>query len=192
MSTRKMRYRTLIARLEPWKKCPVCEQTKSPRNFEKNRNVCRECKTAQQKLPEKVAVKWRLCDVCGNAKVRGLPCKNCKKKPTKCVCGKSLSRNSKLCGSCNKLKRKSQWLNKPMSEVRKMKNGLCRIRSEAREIGKKQNWNSCSICGYDKHIHIAHIKPVAAFADHETVREVNDLTNLKPLCPNCHWEHDNL
>ena len=50
---------------------------------------------------------------------------------------------------------------------------------------------SCSICGYDKHIEVAHIKSVAEFDDSATVKEINSIDNLIGLCPNHHWEYDN-
>ena len=49
----------------------------------------------------------------------------------------------------------------------------------------------CAICGYDKHIEIAHIKSVAEFDDSVTIAEINSIDNLIALCPNHHWEYDN-
>ena len=49
----------------------------------------------------------------------------------------------------------------------------------------------CIICGYDKHIEIAHIKAVSEFSDDTLISEINDINNLAPLCPNHHWEFDN-
>ena len=51
--------------------------------------------------------------------------------------------------------------------------------------------HSCKNCGYDKHIDVCHIKPVASFSESCTVAEVNSLDNLVGLCKNCHWEFDN-
>lgn len=64
------------------------------------------------------------------------------------------------------------------------------IRTRARAIAKKQKWNSCAKCGYNKHIEIAHIKPISDFSPSTLISEVNKISNLIPLCPNCHWEHD--
>lgn len=50
---------------------------------------------------------------------------------------------------------------------------------------------SCSICGYDKHIEVAHIKAVSDFDDSSTIAEINSIDNLIALCPNHHWEYDN-
>lgn len=49
----------------------------------------------------------------------------------------------------------------------------------------------CKICGYNKHIEIAHIKAVADFDNSATIGEINAISNLIALCPNHHWEYDN-
>ena len=48
----------------------------------------------------------------------------------------------------------------------------------------------CAICGYNKHIEIAHIKGVSEFDDDSLISEINDIDNLVALCPNHHWEFD--
>lgn len=48
----------------------------------------------------------------------------------------------------------------------------------------------CVVCGYLKHVEIAHIKAVSEFSDDATLIEINVLTNLVGLCPNHHWEFD--
>lgn len=66
------------------------------------------------------------------------------------------------------------------------------IQKNARKIFYAYN-NSpkCAICGYDKHVEIAHIKAVSDFSDETTIREINSINNLIGLCPNHHWEYDN-
>ena len=49
----------------------------------------------------------------------------------------------------------------------------------------------CAICGYNKHVEIAHIKAVSDFDDDALVSEINHPDNLIGLCPNHHWEYDN-
>lgn len=51
---------------------------------------------------------------------------------------------------------------------------------------------SCTMCGYDKHVEIAHIKAVHEFSDEALIKEINAIENLIALCPNHHWEFDNL
>lgn len=50
----------------------------------------------------------------------------------------------------------------------------------------------CLHCGYDKHVELAHIIAVSSFPDTALLSEVNSESNVIPLCPNCHWEFDNL
>lgn len=49
----------------------------------------------------------------------------------------------------------------------------------------------CAICGYNKHIEVAHIKAVSDFSDDCSIAEINSIYNLIALCPNHHWEYDN-
>ena len=49
----------------------------------------------------------------------------------------------------------------------------------------------CAICGYNKHVEVAHIKAVSEFDNNTTIREINSIDNLIGLCPNHHWEYDN-
>ena len=66
------------------------------------------------------------------------------------------------------------------------------IRKVANNIFDEYNIpKKCIICGYDKHIEIAHIKAVSEFSDDTLISEINDINNLAPLCPNHHWEFDN-
>ena len=51
---------------------------------------------------------------------------------------------------------------------------------------------NCANCGYDKHVELAHIKAVADFDDDTLLSVVNSPDNVLSLCPNCHWEFDNL
>ena len=58
-------------------------------------------------------------------------------------------------------------------------------RSALKHLGKK-----CIVCGYDKFVEACHIRPVKDFPDSSTWKEINDISNIVPLCPNCHWEFD--
>lgn len=51
---------------------------------------------------------------------------------------------------------------------------------------------SCEWCDYDKHVQRAHIRDVATFPDSTPIAVINDPANIKLLCPNHHWEFDNL
>jgi hypothetical protein len=65
------------------------------------------------------------------------------------------------------------------------------VRSRSRSIGKSHGLDKkCFNCGYSKHVEICHIKPVHKFTEGSLVSEINSLSNLIGLCPNCHWEFD--
>lgn len=65
------------------------------------------------------------------------------------------------------------------------------VRDAKNKYMKSGRMLSCAICGYNKHIEIAHIKPVSSFNDEATIGEINSIDNLIALCPTHHWEYDN-
>jgi hypothetical protein len=66
------------------------------------------------------------------------------------------------------------------------------IRKHAQYVYEKNNGSKvCSICGYDKHIQVCHIKSVSSFKDDDLITDINSKNNLIGLCPNHHWEYDN-
>ena len=66
------------------------------------------------------------------------------------------------------------------------------IQRNARQVFFNTNTeHKCSICGYDKHIEVAHIKSVSEFDENTPIFEINSINNLIGLCPNHHWEYDN-
>ena len=65
------------------------------------------------------------------------------------------------------------------------------IRKSAWKVFMENNPSPrCAVCGYDKHVEVAHVRAVSEFSDDATVREINALDNLIGLCPNHHWEYD--
>lgn len=65
------------------------------------------------------------------------------------------------------------------------------VRQRARKITSSR-LQKCERCDYDKHVETCHIKPICSFPMDTSIDVVNDESNLILLCPNCHWEHDNL
>lgn len=66
------------------------------------------------------------------------------------------------------------------------------IQKNAKRIFEKSDKEKCcEECGYDKHYEICHIKSVSDFSDDTLISEINNIDNLKALCPNHHWEFDN-
>lgn len=66
------------------------------------------------------------------------------------------------------------------------------VRQFARSWNKEIVDSPCEKCGYSKHVELAHIKAVSEFDDDATLWQVNNPSNIVGLCPNCHWEFDNL
>lgn len=61
------------------------------------------------------------------------------------------------------------------------------IRKHAEKVfNSSKEDRKCCLCGYDKHIEIAHIKAVSDFSDETLISEINNIDNLVPLCPNHH------
>jgi hypothetical protein len=68
-----------------------------------------------------------------------------------------------------------------------------RIRIHANKIAKENGLlDQCILCGYNKHVECSHIVPIKNFPKTTLIKVVNHLSNLQGLCPNCHWEFDNL
>lgn len=66
------------------------------------------------------------------------------------------------------------------------------IQKDARKVFFEHNTSpKCAICGYNKHVEVAHIKAVSEFSDDAKLEEINSIDNLIGLCPNHHWEFDN-
>lgn len=67
---------------------------------------------------------------------------------------------------------------------------ICKI---ARRVYRaSDNPMECLVCGYENHVDISHIKPVSEFCNDSKIKEINDINNLVALCPNHHWEFDNM
>lgn len=64
------------------------------------------------------------------------------------------------------------------------------IREHAHWLFPKERLKRCFICNYSHHVEICHIKSVSSFPPEALLGEINDLSNLIGLCPNCHWEFD--
>lgn len=48
----------------------------------------------------------------------------------------------------------------------------------------------CSVCGYDRVVQVAHIRPVSSFPATASIKEINSDYNLMYLCANHHLEFD--
>jgi hypothetical protein len=117
-----------------------------------------------------------------------------RKNGKKCIkCFAELPTKRKYCDDCSpNIIDWSTVTYKEVTDKRKHQKNS-RIRNLARaKYNKSSKPKLCTNCGYDKHYEVCHIKPINSFSEDSLVSEINHLDNLKALCPNCHWELDNL
>lgn len=104
----------------------------------------------------------------------------------------------RYCDECRKnLKPKSTVIHKTKKELFKSRRNWQSARTSIRRIAqvtieKTGIEKCCYVCGYSKHVHICHKKSVSSFDNSATVQEINNISNLVYLCPNHHWELDNM
>lgn len=116
-----------------------------------------------------------------------------RKLKNKCrICSKSIYSQSMYCKPCYVA---GHYLcDKTLEEAtshRKDANRYCNIRQASRrEYLKSDKPKCCSVCGYERHFEVCHIKDIASFPLTTKVKEVNHLDNLVALCPTHHWELD--
>lgn len=120
-----------------------------------------------------------------------------KRKPeNKCIdCGKPITSNRIRCKEhyliwLKNREAKDMTLKEAIYEKHHRSSAFALIRTRARALAKKLGLVKCVKCGYDKHVEIAHIKPISSFSEEVLVSIINSKENLMPLCPNCHWEYD--
>lgn len=120
-----------------------------------------------------------------NSSIRRKPEGFCK------VCKAVLSKTRVYCNQCLS---DNHILNMTLGQViyksGQASNRYGRIREHARRFAVSNNMSICSHCGWDKFVHICHIKAIADWSLDSKVSEINALSNLIALCPNCHWIHD--
>jgi hypothetical protein len=96
--------------------------------------------------------------------------------------------------------KENQFKNKTIGEYRMMPSVMnkhpswlhAHVRGFARSWLKHLTTQPCRHCGYDKHVELAHITAVSSYHDDVLLSDINSEKNVIPLCPNCHWEFDNL
>ena len=105
-----------------------------------------------------------------------------------CQCGRRKVPRNPRCSSCEKTRRFSVTLGELRNEY---STALfhAKIRGLARAAFRGKM--ACAACGYDLHVDICHVRPVADFPSTATIAEVNDDDNLMALDKRCHWEFDN-
>lgn len=99
------------------------------------------------------------------------------------------------CTSCNQKWRdanlfQDMTLKEAIYEKHHKSSAFALVRSRARQVAKKLGLDTCQNCGYNKHVEIAHIKPISSFSEEIMLSVINSPDNIMALCPNCHWEFD--
>lgn len=64
------------------------------------------------------------------------------------------------------------------------------VRVHNRWYNRTLTGTACQVCGYAKHVELAHIKAVSLFPPEATLEQVNSPDNILVLCRNHHWELD--
>lgn len=111
-------------------------------------------------------------------------------------CGSAINARSWYCKPCKEVITSSRSIaNKRLGDY-KSANANTGMAPYIREHARKTYIQCgrpliCTICLYDKHVDICHIKPVSSFTDDTYISTINDMSNLIALCKNHHWELDN-
>lgn len=113
-----------------------------------------------------------------------------------CSCGSPIPKRNKFCSECWISHITNLTTNLTLNDVRMATGSRNSYRTavghHARKVAKSLGLlNNCRICGYSKHVHCCHLKPISSFPETAKLVEVNSPTNLEGLCPNHHWELDN-
>lgn len=161
--------------------CKQCKTSceKQPGEIKKNKNVfcSRSCAASfnNKKYPKRGVAKVYQCKDCSKQVTNHtyIRCQKCKRKHTLSVFNKRTIGDTLYAKADSSLK---------FNQIR----ARARTVLELAEIPKE-----CHDCGWDKHVQVAHLKPLSSFAMTALVGEANSLDNLQYLCPNCHWILDN-
>jgi hypothetical protein len=154
--------------------------------------ICEVCGKERDKKPGDLArTKHHFCSRSCSASFNNKTSPR-RKKTKKCLnCDNKILSSRKYCKDC-KYHKIDHTLNEAIYVQHHKSSAFALVRSRARLVAKEQNWTSCKKCGYDKHIEIAHKKSISSFDGSTKLSTINSPSNLIPLCPNCHWEFDNL
>lgn len=123
------------------------------------------------------------------------------------TCGKQINEKKKFCcdlcrkSSTEKIIKKNVNKYKTLGEVRAKaqkqdQNRYTLVRRRAQNTAEKyckihNIQKCCFVCGYDKFVHLCHIKDIASYDDNALIEDINNPANLIYLCLNHHAELDN-
>lgn len=117
-----------------------------------------------------------------------------KRKPCPDGCGTEVAHDTIRCRGCWAVFKRKTATDKTVAELKattKSARWTDHLRYFARsEWANHQDFQKCVVCGYDKHVEIAHIIDVVVFPEDTKISYINRRENLLALCPNHHWEFD--
>lgn len=104
-----------------------------------------------------------------------------------CTCGKNIRKEARFCTECWQAFRLNTAMKTPVGELLVSSNPYSRIRTYARRIMDRYGpEKTCSVCGFDVVVEVAHVIPISEFNKDTPMGIVNDPKNLVYLCPNHH------
>ena len=111
-------------------------------------------------------------------------------------CSLSISHNKTYCMVCDSKRIRypieTKTLEESIDSIGKTANRYRSIRDSARnKLIASGIPTCCNNCNYNKHVEVCHIKSISSFPLDTKIAEINNISNLIYLCPNCHWEFDN-
>lgn len=108
----------------------------------------------------------------------------------RCACGKVTQRASKTCNDCWADRNSQLTLGQLKEKAIRHAQVYNVLRQRSRRIAKSLGLTGCEVCGYDKHVEIAHIVALSKLPNETSVAEATGHNNFRLLCPNHHWEFD--
>lgn len=190
--------------------CKGCQKDFAKTRETRKRSYCsNNCRTIFIKARQEK--RMNSCAYCGNKCKYTYCSRACTNKGTPQRYENRKDRNTmvRVCPTCNLgfTKRRSTYCSGRCYDAKKLVNTLtlaeamsrykkhhkssayALVRSHARTLLKDLP-KICRLCGYSKHVEVAHIRAISDFPDTTLISEVNQISNLVQLCPNCHWEYD--
>lgn len=191
--------------------CPVCEKSfdtyyttycsrscgnkartaKNEVKYLKNPKLCKQC---EGPIPYRGRHDSVFCSRACSAKFNNA--RRAKKEYTCSNCGvvKKQTRRTTLCRNCRFVVIVHEFGKQAVSDFKSTfaRHKYQLVRHHAHRVASILRMSKrCFVCGYDKHVELAHKKAIYLFDVTVTLNEINAKENLVYLCPNHHWELDN-
>lgn len=162
----------------------------------KSKKIRRKCLLCTDEFLSKPSSEQKYCSfkcyriMLSDRQVKIFKCLNCQN-----LIPRSSGEQRKYCENCFLLlfRIDSRSIEELSSSNKDMQNRFNRIRLNAKYVMDRNCvLKSCLCCGYSRHVEICHIRAISDFPVDTKILVVNSLYNLMYLCPNCHWEFDNM